>query len=755
MDPGNATPLADHTPHDTQPRLPSHVVGVGASAGGLEALEQFFAHMPADNGMAFVGVQHLSPDFESLMDQLLARHTRMTIRRVEDGMPVEADAIYLIPPRKDIAIAHRTLRLSDPTRSERGLHLPIDTLFASLAEDVGDKTIGIVLSGTGSDGTQGIRAIKETSGMVMVQDAETAQFDGMPRSALATGLADYVLAPAQMPAALLTYARHPLLRDAEPTVPAELTEENQLTDILTLLQQVQGIDFTHYKMTTIRRRIFRRLGIVDVPDVDAYLHVLRTSPQELGALHKDLLIGVTGLFRDPEAFTVLERDVIAPMLQHASDTDPIRIWVAACSTGEEVYSIPMLVREQLDRLDRRPEVQIFATDVDKEAVEYAANGLYPESIAADISPERLQRFFTRLDNRYRVARNLREMVIFAPHNLLKDPPFTKMDLVTCRNFLLYLDASMQKRVLSLLHYALQPQGHLFLGASEAAGELAEEFRVVHPKWKLFQKIRDIKLPATTRLPTGPLGHQVLQPVLPVRDRDDTRRADPILFQAYERVVEDYCPPLLVVSEQYDLLRTMGDAAPYLKKPTGTPSLHVLQLLVDDLSIPVATALHKVATERQDIVYTGVRVRTEETIRQLTLRVKWVPDRQRGTSLFVLSLEDAQPPRPVLPDDAPFDVEGQAQQRIRDLEQELQYTRENLQASIEELETRRTPKRRSDSRKPSCRKSWTMHPRPSTSRTPRAISAWSITSLKPCFTPPAPTSWARRSTTYSPKRWQRP
>ena len=415
--------------------------------------------------MAFVVAQHLSPDFKSLMDQLLGRHTRMLIRRVEDGMPVEADTIYLIPPRADIVITNGALRLSDPTRSERGLHLPIDTLLASLAEDAGDKAIGIVLSGTGSDGTRGIRAIKEAGGLVMVQEAETAQFDGMPRSALATGLADYVLAPDQMPAALLAYARHPLLWRQEPEAPAALTEENQLGDILALLLHVQGIDFSHYKINTLWRRIRRRLGIVNVPDIDAYIQALRGSPRELSALHKDLLIGVTSFFRDPEAFGVLSREIIAPMIQRASDSDSIRIWAAACATGEEVYSIAMLVREQLALHDKRPEVQIFATDVDKESIEYAATGVYPESIAADVSAERLQRFFTHIDNRYRVARELREMVIFAPHNLVKDPPFTKIDLITCRNFLIYLDAPMQKR--GAVAAALRPTTP---GASVPGGE---------------------------------------------------------------------------------------------------------------------------------------------------------------------------------------------------------------------------------------------------------------------------------------------
>lgn len=686
-DHSSSTPAAD-VPPGTLSSTPSHVVGVGASAGGLEALEHFFANMPAQNGMAFVVVQHLSPDFKSLMDQLLGRHTQMAIRRVEDGMPVEADTIYLIPPRSDIVITNRTLKLSDPTRSERGLHLPIDTLLASLAEDVGDKAIGIVLSGTGSDGTRGIRAIKEAGGMVMVQEAETAQFDGMPRSALATGLADYVLAPAQMPAALLTYAQHPLLWNNASTAPAELPEENQLSDILALLQHVQGIDFSHYKINTVWRRIRRRLGIVDVPDIDAYLRMLRTSPQELDALHKDLLIGVTSFFRDPEAFIALEREVIVPMLRHATDADAIRIWVAACSTGEEVYTIAMLICEQLEQLEKCPEVQIFATDVDKTSVEYAAAGVYPESIAADISPERLQRFFTRLDNRYRVTRELREMVIFAPHNLFKDPPFTKMDLVTCRNFLIYLDPPTQKRVLSLLHYALQPQGYLFLGASGALGELAGEFDVVHAKWKCFRKIRDVKLPAAARLPTGSLAPQVPQAIVR-SDRDDVGRVpDAGLSRALISLVEDYCPPSLIINDLRELLWAAEGATPYLKRPSGTISTDVLRMIIDDLSVPLSTALHKAMSERMDVIYTDVRVRTEDTVRWLKLRVKGIADRARGRQLIVISFEESQPSRPLLAatEEETFDLDSQTQQRLHDLDHELQYTRENLQAVIEELET---------------------------------------------------------------------
>ena len=684
---GPPTPTIDAS-LDALSRGPSHIVGLGASAGGLEALEHFFANMPAQNGMAFVVAQHLSPDFKSLMDQLLGRHTRMVIRRVENGMPVEADTIYLIPPRADIAIANGALRLSDPTRSERGLHLPIDTLLASLAEDAGDKAIGIVLSGTGSDGTRGIRAIKEAGGMVMVQEAETAQFDGMPRSALATGLADYVLAPAQMPAALLAYARHPLLWRQELTAPPALTEENQLGDIVALLQPVQGIDFSHYKINTLWRRIRRRLGIVNVPDVDAYVQVLRASPREVNALHKDLLIGVTGFFRDPEAFGVLSREVIAPLIQRASDSDSIRIWVAACATGEEVYSTAMLVREQLTLHDKRPEVQIFATDVDKESIEYAATGVYPESIAADVGAERLQRFFTHHDHRYRVTRELREMVIFAPHNLLKDPPFTKIDLITCRNFLIYLNTPMQKRVLSLLHYALQPQGHLFLGVSGSLGELASEFETVHAKWKCFRKIRDVKLPAATRLPTTLLSPQVSQPPPRRSDRDSAiRMPDPGLSRALISLVEDYCPPSLIINDQREVLWVAEGAAAYLKRPSGAISTDLLRMIIDDLSVPLATALHKAMSERTDVIYTDVRVRTEDMARWLKLRVKGIADRSRGRQLLVISFEESQPAQPlVTASEASFDVEGQTYQRLHDLEHELQYTRENLQAVIEELET---------------------------------------------------------------------
>ena len=478
----------------------------------------------------------------------------------------------------------------------------------------------------------------------------------------------------------------PCYKTISTPLPTVLTEDNQLSEIAALLHQLQGIDFMQYKVTTVRRRILRRMGIVDVPDIEAYIQLLRTSPDERQNLHRDLLIGVTRFFRDPDAFALLEQDVIMPLLQRANPTDPIRVWVAACSTGEEVYAIAMLIRDHLDRLDQRPEVQIFATDVDKDAVEFAAHGLYPDSIAADIGVERLQRFFTRVDNRYRVSRAIREMIIFTPHNLLKDPPFTKMDLITCRNCLIYLEAPMQKKVLSLLHYALNPQGHLFLGSSESVGDLSDEFRTIQSKWKIFQKIRDIRLPAAMRFPAGTSGPHVSPPILPLRPRETSRQTDPLLVQAYERLVEDFCPPILIVNEQYELLRTAGDAAPYLKKPSGTPSLHVLQVIIEDLSVPISTALHKAATEQRDIVYADVRVHTEETLRHLTLHVKWVPDRQQNTALFIISFEESQPARPVITIDESFDPENQTQQRIHDLEQELRYTRENLQASNEELET---------------------------------------------------------------------
>ncbi len=463
------------------------IVGIGASAGGLEAFEKFFANMAPDSGMAFVLVQHLSSPHKSILDDLVQRLTRMKVSQVTDGIEVEPNCAYIIPPNKDMALLHGKLHLMEPD-APRGLRLPIDFFFRSLAQDQRERAICIVLSGTGTDGMLGLKAVKGEGGMAMAQDTESAKYDGMPRSAIQTGLVDYILPPDQMPQQLITYVGHAFgtsVKRAAAPIP-ETTDS--LQKIFILLRSQTGHDFSYYKQNTIRRRIERRMAVNQIERLDDYVRYLRRNPLEVETLFREILIGVTNFFRDPEAFESLQAQVI-PKLFEKSPDQTVRIWVSGCSTGEEAYSLAMLLREQLDALKRDVKIQLFATDIDKEAIERARAGVYPDGIVADVSPERLGRFFDQDQDgaTYQIKKSIRDMVVFAEQNVIEDPPFSKMDLISCRNLLIYMQPKLQKRVLPLFHYALKQDGVLFLGNSETIGEFVELFATLDRKWKVYQR----------------------------------------------------------------------------------------------------------------------------------------------------------------------------------------------------------------------------------------------------------------------------
>ena len=466
------------------------IVGLGASAGGLAAFEAFFAGMPADTdpGMAFVLVQHLAPDHKSILSDLIRRYTRMSVFQVVDGMVVQPNCAYIIPPGRDMAFLNGSLQLLEPSEP-RGQRLPIDFFFRSLALDQHERAIGIVLSGTGSDGTMGVRAIKGEGGMVMVQNTASTEFDGMPRSAIATGLVDYELPPAEMPAQLIAYAAHTFGKLPRVTTLPAPKVENALKKIFILLRAQTGHDFSLYKPSTIHRRIERRMAVHQIEAIDGYVKFLQQTSAEVEALFRDLLIGVTNFFRDPEAFQVLEDQVIPKLFAGKPAGAVIRVWTAGCSTGEEAYSIAILLVERIEVLKQNYTVQIFATDIDSQAIATARAGLYPASIAADISPERLARFFTAEagGNAYRIHKNIRDLLVFSEQDVIKDPPFSRLDLITCRNLLIYLGSELQRKLIPLFHYALKPDGWLFLGTSEGIGDFDMLFTVLDRKAKLYQR----------------------------------------------------------------------------------------------------------------------------------------------------------------------------------------------------------------------------------------------------------------------------
>ncbi|MEO6602457.1 MAG: chemotaxis protein CheB, partial [Polyangiaceae bacterium] len=565
------------------------IVGIGASAGGLAAFEAFFSGMPAhaDSGMAFVLVQHLAPDHKSILVELVKRYTRMQVFEVEDGMRVMPNCAYIIPPNRDMALLNGTLHLLEAV-AQRGQRLSIDFFFRSLAQDQRERAMCVVLSGSGSDGTQGVRAIKAEGGMAMAQNPDSTEYDGMPRSAIDTGLIDYTLPPAEMPAQLIAYAARalgkPMLRGPQPVAKTE----DALKKIFVLLRAHTGHDFSQYKQNTISRRIERRMAVNQIEQVDLYLRYLQETPAEIDALFRDLLIGVTNFFRDKEAFEALQEQLAMVLAAKPADSS-VRVWTTGCSTGEEAYSLAILLREQMDALKRTFKVQVFATDIDARAIDTARAGLYPASIATDVSPERLARFFSAEDGGYRIHKNIRDLLIFSEHDVIKDPPFSKLDLVSCRNLLIYMGPELQRKLIPLFHYALNPSGLLLLGSSETVGDFGELFAAVDRKAKLYQWQGDSRASK----------HAAFGRFLP-RQSDasggssqaprSAKASDLPLRELTERALLSRAPVGALVSEQGDILYLHGQTGKFLEPAPGEPVLNVLKMARQGLRQELSSTL---------------------------------------------------------------------------------------------------------------------------------------------------------------------
>jgi two-component system, chemotaxis family, CheB/CheR fusion protein len=463
------------------------VVGIGASAGGIDALSRFLSGMPADSGLAFIIVLHLDPTRESRLAPILAGHTPMPVVEITDGITIEANRVHVIAPDKSLTINGDRLCLSKPAEL-RGHRHPVDVLFASLAEQRRERAIGIVLSGSGNNGSHGLNEIKANGGMTLAQNPETAQFDGMPRSAIAAGAVDHVLTIEEMPDMLLRYIRHRYISEPDGIETDAPNSKSRLDPVLALLQVRSGHDFRSYKRSTLQRRISRRMGLANVKTLPDYAELLRTNPDEITALTKDLMISVTGFFRDPEAWRTLDETVLAPLVAKCAAGTEIRLWVPGCATGEEAYTLAMLAIERAEATHKQFNLKIFATDGQEENLKAARQGTYPEAALTGVSPERMHRFFDPLSGSYRVKKELREGIVFASQNLLRDPPFSHLDLITCRNLLIYLEPEAQKKVISLFHFALQDGGHLFLGNAETIGGHDELFETVSKKWRIYRRI---------------------------------------------------------------------------------------------------------------------------------------------------------------------------------------------------------------------------------------------------------------------------
>ncbi len=673
------------------------IVGIGASAGGLAAFEAFFSTMPADSdpGMAFVLVQHLARDHKSILADLVSRYTRMEVFEVEDGMEVRPNCAYIIPPNRDMFLANGKLHLQEPTLA-RGVRLPIDFFFRSLAQDQRDRAICVVLSGTGSDGALGARAVKGEGGMVMVQTPESTEYDGMPRSAIAIGTVDFVLLPEEMPAQLLAYAGRAFGTRVVARSPLA-TQGDDLAKIFQMLQSQTGHDFSLYKRNTIMRRVERRMAVHQIDRMEDYIRYLQLTRGEVDALFRDLLIGVTNFFRDSEIFEEIEKTIIPKLFEGKPLGSVIRAWVAGCSTGEEAYSLAILLHEYLEEHQQNQRIQVFATDIDREAIDHARAGVYPSSIVADVSPERLAQYFAPGhpdDSTYRINKVIRDMVVFSEHDLIKDPPFSRLDLISCRNLLIYMSAELQQRLMPLFHYALVPNGILVLGSSESVGDAANLFTALDRTAKIYQRkpgnmgsprvdmARISRPAATAEVARGWPGG--LAP---------TKLSLPQL--AERAVMQHYAPVGALVNERGDILYLLGRTGRYLEPAPGEAAMNIFRMAREGLRGDLTIALHRAVSLGVVTRNPGLRVRSEggtTTVNLTVLPVATDTEIATPPGLFLVLLEEAVATEPRSTEGAVDVVDAVAEplpdlnEYILRLKQELRTKEEYLQTAVEELET---------------------------------------------------------------------
>ena len=676
------------------------IVGIGASAGGVAAFEAFFSTMPSDSapGMAFVLVQHLSRDHKSILSELIKRYTKMQVFEVEDGMVVKPNCAYIIPPNRDMALLNGTLQLLEPTLA-RGVRLPIDFFFRSLAQDQHDRAICIVLSGTGSDGTLGVRAVKGEGGMVMVQTPETTEYDGMPRSAIATGMVDFVLPPNDMPAQLLAYVGHAFGSTSRHASAQHPPPAGGLDKIFLLLRSQTGHDFSQYKRNTIVRRVERRMSIHQIDRIDDYVRYLQLTRDEVDALFRDLLIGVTNFFRDPEIFAEIQKQVIPQLFAGKSSGTVIRLWVPGCSTGEEAYSLAILLRERMEDLKENFKVQLFATDIDREAIETARAGIYPSSIIADVSAERLAHFFSPENpdgSKFRIHKTIRDMLVFSEHDILKDPPFSKLDLISCRNLLIYMGPELQKRLIPLFHYALNPGGMLVLGSSESLGDSAKLFATIDRSSKIYQRRADDistqRLGLTGFAPPSPAYAATRQTGSSILNDNKL----PLHDISMRTLLEHYSPVGALVNEHGDILYLLGRTGRYLEPTPGEANMNIFRMAREGLRGDLTIALHRSVSRRIPTHHSGLRVKNEGSFSTVNLTV--VPVAENGEAaiprgLFLVILEEEPPTELRLSTESAVDTVDGSPESVKNLDayiirlkQELRSKDEYLQTTIEELET---------------------------------------------------------------------
>lgn len=672
------------------------IIGIGASAGGLEALEQFLGGVPASSGMAFVVVQHLDPDRHGMLPELLQRTTPMVVKQAGNRMRVKPNCVYVIPPNKDLSILHDTLYLLNPVAA-RGLRLPIDAFLCSLAVDRRERAIGIILSGMGSDGTRGLLAISEHGGMSLVQDPATAKFDAMPRSAIDARLADIVAPPGDLARLIINRLLHPprLLPPKVFIEPDSESKSSAFEKICILLRAQTGHDFSLYKKSTIYRRVERRMGIHRVSGIADYVGFLQNNPQEVELLFKELLIGVTSFFRDPATWAYLQEMVLPGMIRAKTHDNLLRAWVAGCSSGEEAYTLAMIFREAMDHAKsaNRIDLQIFATDLDPDAIAKARQGIYPSSIASEVSPERLARFFTEENGRFRICQEIRQMVVFAPHNVTMDPPFTRLDILTCRNVLIYLGADLQRRLLPLFHYSLKPGGTLFLGSAESIGNFAELFSPLEAKARIFRREEAKQRAIEVDFPT----RHVEDSPNPVLTPTTIMQPANLQIQAEQLLLQKFSPAAVLTNAEGDVLFINGRTGKYLEPAAGKANWNIHAMAREGLRQELILALPKALRTAEVVVVKNLTIENSGETQCLDLTVHPIdtPAALHGMAMIVFADVAATKPAPKrrskkqLTDFRVAELEEallKAREEVQSIREEMQTSHEELKSANEELQS---------------------------------------------------------------------
>ncbi len=654
-----------------------YVVGIGASAGGLEALERFFINMTENSGMAFIVVSHLDPTHISIMPELIQKSTKMKLFQAEDGMVVKPNHVYVAPANRDIGILHGTIQLIEPLEAH-GFRLPIDFFFKSLSADLGEKAICIILSGMASDGTSGLKTAKSNLGMVMVQDPKSAKFDGMPNSAIKTGLADYILLPEDMPDQLIRYISQKIKGVLLTKANSDGKFPDSFQKILILIRTHTGHDFSNYKQNTIYRRVERRMSIAQLDSIQSYIRLLQENPAEIENLFKEILIGVTNFFRDPESFEKLKK-LLSELVIRKPENSKIRIWIPGCSTGEEAYSVAIILRECMNKAKKNFNVQIFATDIDSEAIEKARIGSY-SGIEPDVSKERLKLFFSKDKGLYKIRKEVRDLIVFAPQSIVKDPPFTKLDLIVCRNLLIYFNAELQKKVIPIFHYSLLPNGILFLGSSETIGGFVDLFSMIEKKWKFYKKKDSIY--SAQPFIEFPLAHSIKNIYETPMKLNEVKN----ITQVAEKIIlKSYSPNCVIITGSGDILYIHGRTGKYLELTDGEAKMNIYEMAREGLKKELPAMIRKVLSTKRSLTLEGIKVKPNGSTVLINLTVKPVkePAEMRGSLLLIF--EDLEPQKKVTGSKKNH-FDKKSEKIIKDLEHELKNTKEDLRSTIEELET---------------------------------------------------------------------